>query len=106
MGERRFSGGIYDSSEFSLYSLCLCASVINYCSEKTTTEAQRHRDLPQVAVEEVDHDAIVGFALFSGRGRHAEATQRQIGARFDISWDRKTALQRCSYFAQVWSVSA
>ena len=50
-------------------------------------------ELAEVAVEEVDDDAIVGFALFSGRGRKTVTTQRKIYARFNVSWNWKTALQ-------------
>src|SRR5689334_20023748 len=50
--------------------------------------------LTQVAIEEVDHDAIVRFALFASRRRHTEATQRQIGARLDVVRNGKTLLYR------------
>ena len=65
---------------------------------RTEPVAERHlrrtEPLAEVAVEEVDDYAVVGFALFAGRGRHAEATQRQIRARLDVIWNGKTPLYR------------
>src|ERR1051325_4900590 len=50
--------------------------------------------LTQVAGEEFDDDAVVGLALFAGRGGKTKATQRQISSHLDVRGIRKAALQR------------